>query len=901
MELDGDAYSYDWTEVGHNSFSNIWEAIKYAADAENPLFDAGDSGGPMLRHDGVLCGAVSSPAAYWSLGWSWFSFVEITWNIDMRFARVDSVKAIDWLRPRLFVNDSDLGAHGDLKGVCPSGFINNPAVNRDSDGDWIPDACDPCPFEHDVDYVDREHDDSPDTDGDGLPDRCDMCPRMFENGLSWNPVEQVDTDGDGIGDNCDWDVDIESNNSLAENPNMEAELVMSYPGRGEFSDPLVLDGPDLAARQQLYRDTFAVYSKDHVPSSLVQLTDTGSALPVASILAMSAGTELGCGSPEAKVMETVFEGYKCEETLRNRITHTTVVPNAPHASYVSSASGRSGTVKSKFCDCPLADSDSFEDRFLCRQAPWDCFPNPDQLDTLPLTWLDVDTVPFDDTYVSGVDPTWNVSVSVDPTYTYNFNQNARSRDLLWDFSQLGNGCTNPDNSGAHHCEHGLPRVEGVLWNSLRTMTGLRDNAPTPGLVALDEILWRGGSYWSGTAGYDIEISGHTRRFHPKMPDVLYYPCQFFGCDDALDKVEQVINPADFRTLARYAHVFDGIQTKGGGFGDGTYQRSGRVLSDEVALTFAYAADSGARMTLAAESTADIGITSERLELRGLTMEGNSLTASSLLYWDTQTRSLESTALPGMDNEYEAHFMSFAREGRNIDSAEGSEVSRVAAALSAAPTGAVPRRLRDDQGFVLSGSTLQAFVFGGLNRWEHPRKNARIWDLETNSWTKVRLDYHARVGEVVAATYNPHDGFVYVWDRKLDVWHWRSTMRLTRWEPGSSRFELVAELSDEWKGFDEHWLTVGSDGSLALVGTRDDSTAVGRLNLGYDGEPEFMGVSTLNARVTSRPVVTPTRVIVAIADGEDWVQTPLHDYRFNHCSDWTLEMASEESGRSCEYN
>lgn len=896
MERDGGTYSYDWEEFGLNTFSAFWETMQTFSGAQDALFDGGDSGGPMMRDsDGTLCGTVSSPVAYWSIGFAFPYIIEITLNVDMRFARVDADKAVDWLRPRLFVNDPELGAHGQLKGVCPTGFLLNPGVNLDSDGDWIPNACDPCPFEHDLDYVDSANDSSPDTDGDGLPDRCDICPRMFQEnvGGAWATVEQSDMDGDGIGDDCDWDPEIWSENSLKENPNMEAELIMSYPGRSEFSDPLIFDGPDLAARQQLYRDTFAVYSADAVPSSNIRLSDAGSALPVASILAMSAGTEVGCNSPEAQVMSTVFEGYKCKETLRNHITHMTVVPNADHAAYVSSASGRSGTVKSKFCDCDDAGSNTFNERFLCRQPPYECFADPDALDSDP-AWLEVDTVPWDN-YNSGVDPTWNTAVSPDPTYTYNFDQNALAADLLWDFSQLGNGCTNPDNSGAHHCEHGLPTVRGVLWNSLRTMGGLRDNAPVPTLVSQRDTRWRGGTYWSGTAGYEIEISGKTRRVHPKMPEAVMYPCQLFGCDDAYQIAEKVSNPADFATLSRYAHVFDGQETQTS-FG-GTYERSGRKLSDEVTLAFAYANEAGARMTLVAEPTVDIGKSSERLELRGLTMEGDSLTGSSLLYWDTTTRSLESTTLPGMDDAYETHFMKFARAGRNIDSAEGSEIRRVVAALSGAPTGAVPTRLRDDQGFVLSGTTLQAFVIGGENNLGRPRKGARIWDLQTNSWSRVHLESGGRVGIVLAATYNPHDGYVYAWDI-----HPRSgKSRIKRWEPGSNRFELVARLPDRWKEFNKHWLTVGADGSLAIVGTREDLTVVGRLYFGEDGALEFGGVSTLDGRVTSQPVVTPTRVIVAVADGEDWIQTPLHDYQFDHCSNWTLEMAGEEFGRSCEYN
>ncbi|MBI5478580.1 MAG: thrombospondin type 3 repeat-containing protein, partial [Deltaproteobacteria bacterium] len=95
----------------------------------------------------------------------------------------------------------------------------------DSDGDFIPDACDNCPlvFNHAQRDVDGDsvgdacdncqsvaNRDQADRDGDGVGDVCDNCP------LYWNPrltdadgnLYQEDADGDDVGDICDTARDV---------------------------------------------------------------------------------------------------------------------------------------------------------------------------------------------------------------------------------------------------------------------------------------------------------------------------------------------------------------------------------------------------------------------------------------------------------------------------------------------------------------------------------------------------------------------------------------------------------------------------------------------------------------------------------------------------------------------
>ncbi len=146
--------------------------------------------------------------------------------------------------------DSDGDGHCDPFDNCPM-LANEDQL--DSDGDFVGDACDVCPYDplddadgdglcadadncpdtynpgqldSDGDGVGDEcdvcdgYDDFADADNDGLPDGCDNCPTVAnptqadldQDGVgndcdncvfTANP-EQVDSDNDGVGDPCDW-------------------------------------------------------------------------------------------------------------------------------------------------------------------------------------------------------------------------------------------------------------------------------------------------------------------------------------------------------------------------------------------------------------------------------------------------------------------------------------------------------------------------------------------------------------------------------------------------------------------------------------------------------------------------------------------------------------------------
>ncbi len=193
-------------------YANYWiDGAEYPVTYHGAL--KGDSGGPlvteaqfddMLARPGfvgnpegrLLCGVTSRyyPAEIWD---TW-TMVDGLQRVGSDHAAVDGAN-LGWLAPYA------LGSDGNFIGECFQG--DHPELqDQDSDGDLIPDACDPCPHYYDTNY---DLSVTPDYDGDGVPDRCDNCPNVpnplqdYQDSSGAWVRDQPDSDGDGYGDACD--------------------------------------------------------------------------------------------------------------------------------------------------------------------------------------------------------------------------------------------------------------------------------------------------------------------------------------------------------------------------------------------------------------------------------------------------------------------------------------------------------------------------------------------------------------------------------------------------------------------------------------------------------------------------------------------------------------------------
>lgn len=181
---------------------------------DNPVLEDGDSGGPMFYGD-KLCGINSGRWPSFSCSWHWevcefdicvplpVPYFSCDLGMTNLYTRVDaaglSLLSLYQSKPPLF------DSRGLLFGTCPPG-TPGPYDDVDSDGDFLPDACDPCPTRLDKAYrFDGTYTPLDDSDGDGIADECDRCPgyksdRHEDGNGKWS---QPDADHDGMGDECD--------------------------------------------------------------------------------------------------------------------------------------------------------------------------------------------------------------------------------------------------------------------------------------------------------------------------------------------------------------------------------------------------------------------------------------------------------------------------------------------------------------------------------------------------------------------------------------------------------------------------------------------------------------------------------------------------------------------------
>jgi hypothetical protein len=192
-------------------YQDSWELITGLERAYGPwgkinLIEGGDSGGPMFRaSDNLTCGVISSTAVQFEIKYFEFLGFRIPYYADFQiqnhFGAVDSDLAVHFLRPLVF------DEYGNRMGSCAG--ASDLELTIDTDDDFIPDFCDPCPRIEDIDYKTTGVYSGTDADGDGVFDCQDNCPSTLKVDSSGEvDTDQTDGDGDGIGDLCDLCPDV---------------------------------------------------------------------------------------------------------------------------------------------------------------------------------------------------------------------------------------------------------------------------------------------------------------------------------------------------------------------------------------------------------------------------------------------------------------------------------------------------------------------------------------------------------------------------------------------------------------------------------------------------------------------------------------------------------------------
>lgn len=767
-QFDGVTYFLD-------AVPTVWEAF-VAASAGQQLLEHGDSGGPLLQPSAgfKLCGVNSGSTVSISCDLFFVCTIQAA-NVH---AKLDRPIIASW-----FLSKTVDSTGTRFKGTCDQG----PAwtQNTDLDHDTIPDGCDPCPRYRDYQY---DLSTTPDTDEDGVPDRCDNCPTIANPPLrtlvggQWIQYELTasDVDGDGIGDACDWCPTQPSSNQLAQNCNYETEMALHYPGL--TAPPVIKEtSPTKAAELAKYKQAFRVGTCEEAPCPAITLSDQA---------AGQIGTLPPGKQPTGACVNTAT-GKPCVWAAKNVLVHGPIPSPATE--------GLTGSVHTKWCFCDLpAGRSTAEGRRACRlDQVLDC----EALDTrfLDPRWLDLTTTDLGNS-------NWNPAtsaISTTETAAYAF-EPATVRRRRWDYTALP-FVTYDGN---------LPKVDGVLWNSVRTFPTYAFANP-----ALDDRLReRGNSLESGDARVS-PLGGGSGFPVPAGDGGLddeCWPCGF-GLSSLLIDPTNVFDPAlPVRVLKPTP--------------------SGSVVVELDAALAQLLKDGGRGTRTIVPASEPAGWVESRRpgtpELRGIALETNSARPTRLVI-SSFGEALQAVPIA------------------RVDAAPQEALTMAALGVGAGPLDTAelaPQSIPDPNGLALSASRKELWMIGGVAAGAAAPEAWRF-DLISNRWTPITLRETGRISDVLAATYDP------VADKLIALHRRGSTFQLATLDRNGSAFEPVLSLPPPWKSFDVFWLR--SDGrTLVLAASRAGSARLARL----DSSGKMVGL-VLPHGIVGRPLLTPKGVAV----------------------------------------
>lgn len=377
---------------------------------------------------------------------------------------------------------------------------------------------------------------------------------------------------------------------------------------------------------------------------------------------------------------------------------------------------------------------------------------------------------------------------------YPFTNNTEPADLLWDFTQLGKGCTDPAQPGALSCENMHSRAYGVLWNDLRQMPGLPsvlDGSPvTSGLLHS-----RGGYFWSGNAGFRVTKGKNffkILKWSQALPAVLEYQCWWDGCGGGQPLAPVIFNPESIvppppggdpaRTMVP---CLPGTT--------GCYPLDAQSLGTARAIVARAWLDSDRVYVAASEPPGRLAsLDPQGPQLRAAVLQRSTalpleLVTTTGVFGDVvgvAVRTLPGDGIPPDDGPISA---------AQFDSLFGTP------AFSCSALGQVsgcPGAVLDREGVALSGSRRELLVVGGLENGA-PLTSAWLLPL-AGTWEEAQLDPGERPGDVLAAGYHFTDDSFYVLDRTGLVLRlrrfsraWRQMKTVAKWpSPGSSSIALL---------------------------------------------------------------------------------------------------------------